>query len=313
VSAHSDRGSEGDDQWRASALEGISPEVIARFRLDELDFGRSGVSTSQLLSLRGRTALVTGGGGAGSGNATCHRLAEQGANVVVLDVNEKAAESAARAVADRWQVATLAVAADVGEFEQITAAVERAHESFSGIDILVNNAGGSGAIGARGRRAARPDSYSEMDLLDIDTVVRVNFLGALLVTKAVLKGMLARGAGRIINVASDAGRSGVAGLAAYSACKAGVIGFTRSLAAEVGRSGITTVAVCPGIMLNRVALEHIASNGADELVSSTLNGTTMGRASVPDEVASVIAFLASDAASYVQGTAISVSGGWARL
>jgi 3-oxoacyl-[acyl-carrier protein] reductase len=294
-------------------LDNVDPEVIAKYALDRLPLDRASTPTADLLNLRRTRAIVTGGGGEGLGNATCHRLAEQGARVAVIDVVQEAAEKAASDLAERWGVDVLAIAADVGNPDQVSAAVERTTAAWGGVDLLVNNAGGSGAIKPSGDRVSQHGGFADMENEDLLGVVRVNLIGVMLMTKAVLTPMIAVGHGRIINVASEGGKISVDGLAVYNACKSGVIGFTRNIARDYGKSGIAVTCVCPGIMVSERTIRTLSQPGAKGLASlqSTFPRVTIGRCSVPDEVASVIAFLASDAGSYVNGTAVSVGGGMA--
>jgi NAD(P)-dependent dehydrogenase (short-subunit alcohol dehydrogenase family) len=294
-------------------LDNVDPEVIANYALDRLPLDRTSTSTADLLSLRGTRAIVTGGGGEGLGNATCHRLAEQGARVAVFDVFADIAEKAAADVAERWGVDVLAITADVGDPDQVSAAVERVTAAWGGVDLLVNNAGGSGSIKPGGNRVSQHGAFADMEIDDLLGVVRVNLIGVMLMTRAVLGPMTGAGRGRIINVASEGGKISVDGLAVYNACKSGVIGFTRNIARDYGKLGIAVTCVCPGIMVSERTIRTLSQPGSRGLASleSTFPRVTIGRCSVPDEVASVIAFLASDAGSYVNGTAVSVGGGMA--
>jgi NAD(P)-dependent dehydrogenase (short-subunit alcohol dehydrogenase family) len=271
------------------------------------------MSTADLLDLHGVRAIVTGGGGEGLGNATCRRLAEQGARIAVMDVFQHVAEKAASDLAERWGVDVLAIAADVGDPDQVRAAVEQTVAAWGGVDLLVNNAGGSGAIKPGGDRVSQHGAFVDMDIDDLLGVVRVNLVGVMLMTKTVLRPMIAAGRGRIINVASEGGKISVDGLAVYNACKSAVIGFTRNIARDYGKLGIAVTCVCPGIMVSERTIRTLSQPGTTGLASleSTFPRVTIGRCSVPDEVASVIAFLASDAGSYVNGTAVSVGGGMA--
>jgi 3-oxoacyl-[acyl-carrier protein] reductase len=285
-------------------FEGVPAELVERFHLDRLPLDRPGTATAELLRLDGKRALVTGGGGDGLGNATCHRLAEQGASVAVVDVDAGAAALAASEVASRWGVETLPLVAHVGEWDQIRDAVQTAAAHFGGIDILVNNAGGAMRGGTL---------FADAEIDDIRAVVDLNLFGVLYTTKAVLEVMLPARSGRIVNVASEGGKIGLERITVYNSCKAGVIGFTRNLAHEVGRHGVTTVAVCPGIMIagrTVSALRGPVTGRLDEL-NDGFARTTIGRCSIPDEVASMIAFAASPAGSYLHGTAVSVGGGMA--
>jgi len=294
-------------------LDNLDPEVVARYALDRLPLNRVSMSTAELLNLRGARAIVTGGGGEGLGNATCHRLAEQGARVAVVDVFLDAAEKAASDLTARWGIDALAIAADVGDPDQVSGAAERVVAAWGGIDLLVNNAGGSGAIKPGGDRVTQHGAFLDMETDDLLGVVRVNLIAVMLMTKAVLRPMIAAGRGRIINVASEGGKISVDGLAVYNACKSGVIGFTRNIARDYGKFGIAVTCVCPGIMVSERTIRTLSQPGSRGLASldSTFPRVTIGRCSVPDEVASVIAFLASDAGSYVNGTAVSVGGGMA--
>lgn len=294
-------------------LENVDPEVIKKYALDRLPLDRSSRSTADLLDLRGARAIVTGGGGEGLGKATCHRLAEHGARVAVIDVFQDVAEKSASDLAARWGVDVLAIAADVGDPDQVSAAVQRVVAAWGGVDLLVNNAGGSGAIKSSGDRVTQHGAFADMSIDDLLGVVRVNLIGVMLVTKAVLGPMITAGRGRIINVASEGGKISVDELAVYNACKSGVIGFTRNIARDYGKFGIAVTCVCPGIMVSERTIRRLSQPGARGLASleSTFPRVTIGRCSVPDEVASVIAFLASDAGSYVNGTAVSVGGGMA--
>jgi 3-oxoacyl-[acyl-carrier protein] reductase len=294
-------------------LEHVDPEVIRKYALDRLPLDRPSRSTADLLDLRGARAIVTGGGGEGLGNATCHRLAEHGARVAVIDVFADAADKAASDLAERWGAGALAIAADVGDPDQVSAAVQRVVAAWGGVDLLVNNAGGSGAIKSGGDRVTQHGAFADMSVDDLLGVVRVNLIWVMLATKAVLGPMITAGRGRIINVASEGGKISVDELAVYNACKSGVIGFTRNIARDYGKFGIAVTCVCPGIMVSERTIRRLSEPGARGLASleSTFPRVTIGRCSVPDEVASVIAFLASDAGSYVNGTAVSVGGGMA--
>ncbi|HVW42008.1 MAG TPA: SDR family oxidoreductase [Amycolatopsis sp.] len=253
---------------------------------------------------------MTGAGGDGLGNAISHRLAEQGATVVVLDVNDGAGKFAADDVAKRWNVPTLAVTANVGDRAQAAAAVETAVREFGTVDLLVNNAGGSGSIGLDGQGLPFPGHFSDNSAEYIDTTVLVNFTGVLNMTKEVLKVMLPKGSGRVINIASEGGKTGMRNLAVYNACKAAVIGFTRNLAYETGPQGVSVVAVCPGIMVSQRLLDApVWEDGS--AIEQSYRRVSVGRCSLPDDVASAVAFLASRAGAYIHGTAVSLGGGLA--
>jgi 2-hydroxycyclohexanecarboxyl-CoA dehydrogenase len=249
------------------------------------------------LRLAERTALVTGGA-SGIGAATCRRLAAEGARVAVTDLNL----DGARQVAD--EISGGAYELDVRSEESIGAAVEAAQSDLGPIDVLVNNAGYDEWAW-----------FTQTDPALWDRVLAVNLRGVIAVTHAVLPGMQERRRGRIVNTASEAGRVGSSGSAIYSAAKAGVIGFTKAVAIENGRYGITCNAVAPGPIetpLLMAAPEALGDLGK-RIVETMVGSTNLRRLGQPDEVAATIAFLASDDASYITGQSLGVSGGLARI
>ena len=238
------------------------------------------------------------GGGSGIGAATCRRLAAEGARVAVTDVNL----DGARAVAAEIDAAAFEL--DVRSTDSIAAAVSAAESELGPLDILVNNAGYD-------EWAWFTDTDSEL----WDRVLAVNLRGVIAVTHAVLPGMQERRRGRIVNTASEAGRVGSSGSAVYSAAKAGVIGFTKTIAVENGRYGITCNAVAPGPIetpLLMAAPEQLGDVGK-RIVETMIGSTNLRRLGHPDEVAAAITFLASDDASYITGQSLGVSGGLARI
>jgi 2-hydroxycyclohexanecarboxyl-CoA dehydrogenase len=249
------------------------------------------------MRLAERTALVTGGA-SGIGAATCRRLAAEGARVAVTDVDV----DGARQVAD--EVDSEAYELDVRSDDSIRTAVEAAARDLGPIDVLVNNAGYD-----------EWGWFTETEPALWDRVLAVNLRGVIAVTHRVLPGMQERRRGRIVNTASEAGRVGSSGSAAYSAAKAGVIGFTKTIAVENGRFGITCNAVAPGPIetpLLMGAPERLGDVGK-RLVETMIGATNLRRLGQPEEVAAAIAFLASDDASYITGQALGVSGGLARI
>jgi 2-hydroxycyclohexanecarboxyl-CoA dehydrogenase len=248
------------------------------------------------MRLEGRVALVTGGA-SGIGAATCRRLAAEGARVAVTDLNV----AGARELASELDGAALEL--DVRSGDSIRAALGAAENELGPLAVLVNNAGYD-EFGWFGQ--------STEDVWD--RVLAVNLRGVLAVTHAALPGMQERGYGRIVNVASEAGRVGSAGSAPYSAAKAGVIGFTKTLAQESARFGITANAVAPGPIETPLLMgaREFGEIG-DRIIEGMVSKTVMRRLGTPDEVAAAIAFLASDDASYVTGQTLGVSGGLAML
>jgi 2-hydroxycyclohexanecarboxyl-CoA dehydrogenase len=249
------------------------------------------------MRLEGRTALVTGGA-SGIGAATCRRLAAEGARVAVTDLNPEPAREVAA------EIGGAGIELDVRSTGSITAAVQAAESEVGPLDVLVNNAG--------------YDEFGFFTTTDEglwDRVLAVNLRGVIAVTHAVLPGMQERGRGRIVNVASEAGRVGSHGSAVYSAAKGGVIGFTKAVAREAARYGVTSNAVAPGPIetpLLMAAPEQLGELG-QKIVETMVGSTALRRIGKPDEVAATIAFLASDDASYVTGQALGVSGGLAMI
>ena len=218
--------------------------------------------------------------------------------MAVTDVNLEGA----RAVAG--EIDGSAFELDVRSTESIAAAVSAAESELGALDVLVNNAGYD-----------EWSWFTDTDPELWDRVLAVNLRGVIAVTHAVLPGMQERRRGRIVNTASEAGRVGSSGSAVYSAAKAGVIGFTKTIAVENGRYGITCNAVAPGPIetpLLMAAPEQLGDVGK-RIVDTMIGSTNLRRLGHPDEVAAVIAFLASDDASYVTGQSLGVSGGLARI
>jgi NAD(P)-dependent dehydrogenase (short-subunit alcohol dehydrogenase family) len=240
------------------------------------------------MRLEGRRALVTGGA-SGIGAATAARLAAEGAEVVIGDVN---VEGAAQVAAE---IGAIPSPLDVTQPQSSRDLVAQ-HGPFS---ILVNNAG-TDEFGF----------FTETDPAMWERILAINLTGVLACTHAVLPGMQEAGYGRIVNIASEAGRVGSKGSAVYSAAKGGVIAFTKVIAREGARFGVNANAIAPGPIetpLLMGALEFGEIGG--KILENMKQGTQLKRLGKPDEVAAAVAFLASDDASYVTGETLGVSGG----
>ncbi|HEY0815676.1 MAG TPA: 3-oxoacyl-ACP reductase family protein [Pseudonocardia sp.] len=236
-----------------------------------------------------RIAIVTGAA-QGIGRAIAERLAADGATVVVADVNEAGAKEAADAVGG------LGVRTDVTSRESVAAMVEQVHGRFGQLDVLVNNAGWD-----------KVGPFVDSDPDDWDRVIRINLYGVLNTCHAVLPILAAQGHGTVVNLASDAGRVGSSGEAVYAAAKGGVIAFTKTIARELAKRQVTANCVCPG----PTDTPLLASISADNprLRESLARAIPLRRIGRPDDLAGVVAFLASADAAYMTGQTLSVSGG----
>lgn len=242
--------------------------------------------------LEGKTVIVTGGGGA-IGGAICRRFAGYGAKVGVFDKNLEGARKVAA------EIKGFASGVDISDYEAVGKAIAQFEQDAGPTDILVNNAGWD-------RFANFVDTTPDL----WDTLIAINLRGPLNMSHFVLKTMVSRGSGRIVNIASDAGRVGSSQEAVYSACKGGIIAFTKTVAREVARKGITLNAVCPG-PTDTPLLAAVA--GADErgqkVRAALVGAIPMKRVGQPEDIPGAVCFLASDDAAFITGQTISVSGG----
>ncbi|MBI4307563.1 MAG: 3-oxoacyl-ACP reductase FabG [Chloroflexi bacterium] len=241
-----------------------------------------------------RVALVTGGA-SGIGKAICLSMSREKAKVVVADINEPAMRTTAREVAaEGGQV--LALSLDITRAKDIAGAVRQATEHFGPIDILVNNAGWDRAM---------PFVETNEDLWD--RILALNLKGHIVVTRAVLDGMIARQYGKIINISSDAGRVGSSGEVVYSAAKAGMIGFTKALAREMARYNICVNCICPGPTDTPLFAE--IARDTPRLAEALIRATPMRRLARVQDIAAAAVFFASHDSDYITGQTLSISGG----
>ena len=245
------------------------------------------------LGLGGKVAMVTGGG-SGIGEAIALRLAAEGATVVSADLNGGNAEATAAKAGPPAE----GVALDVASFDQAKAVVGGIVDRHGRLDVLVNCAG-AWRIGPF--LDAPPEDWA----FEVDT----NLMGTINCTRAALDPMVAQGGGKIVNISSDAGRIGEFRQAVYSGAKAGIIGFSKAVAREVGRSGIHVNVVCPGY----TKTPGTAGQIDPELEARIAKGYPLRKLGLPDDVAKMAVFLASDGASHVTGQTISVSGGYSMV
>jgi NAD(P)-dependent dehydrogenase (short-subunit alcohol dehydrogenase family) len=241
------------------------------------------------MNANSKTALVTGAA-RGIGLAIASRLAADGARVAVLDIDAKAADAAAKKVGG----GAIALAADVTKASEVDAAIARVVEAWGRLDILVNNAGITG----------RSFPIQELSDDDWSRVIDADLTSVFLCCRAAIKVMLGQGSGRIINIASIAGKEGNPTLVPYSAAKAGVIGLTKALAKEVCTRGILVHAIAPAVIGTEL-LQQMEKSTVDLLVSKI----PMGRVGRPEEVAALAAWLASDDCSFTTGAVHDLSGG----
>jgi 2-hydroxycyclohexanecarboxyl-CoA dehydrogenase len=236
--------------------------------------------------LSGRRAFIAGGA-SGIGAAIARRLAQDGATVVIADLQGEAAQALAT------ELGGSGIALDVSDFDAVAAAVAQ-HGPF---EILVNSAGvDQHAFFTR----TAPSDWRRLLVVNLESVLNT--------THAVLPGMQAARYGRIVNVASEAGRLGSRGGAVYAAAKGGVIAFTRSIARENGGYGITANVVAPG-PVDTPLLRQAVQQGGEKIMAAMTGATLLGRLGTPDEVAAAVAFLVSEPAGFITGEALGVSGG----
>jgi 3-oxoacyl-[acyl-carrier protein] reductase len=260
---------------------------------------------TELMDLTGKKAFVTGAGGDGLGHAIANRLAGLGADIALVGRTLEPLERRAKEIAQRWGVNTVPVQADMSDWDQIHRAVGQAHELLGGLDIMINNPV---------MVAAGPFEKQTKDQIDLTVLGSLTMM--MYGSHAALEYLLPQGSGTIISIGSVGGRIQQRGLVAYNACKAGVIGFTRNLAHEVAPRGVNVFCVAPGIMIKDDLRQYLLDPQDDQqragraaILEAITTQVQLGRASLPEEAANMVAFLASEAASYMCGQTIDVAGG----
>lgn len=249
------------------------------------------------MKLKGKGALVTGAG-RGIGRAIALAVAEQGAQVAVLDILGENAGNVCREIEGMGGKA-LPLAVDLTRRPQVERAVQETIGQFGQLDIVVNNAGWD-----------RMELFLDSEEEAWDKVIAVNFKSVLYVCKAALPHMVGRRTGRVINIASDAGRVGSTGEAVYAGTKGAIIAFSKTLAREMARHTITVNVVCPGLTETPL-LEGIRaqSEKTAKVIDAVSRAIPLGRIGRPEDIAAAVAFLASPEADFITGQTLSVSGG----
>jgi 2-hydroxycyclohexanecarboxyl-CoA dehydrogenase len=249
--------------------------------------------------LKGRVAIVTGGG-SGIGEAICYRLAEEGVKISIFDKNLQGAERVFKSIRDRGCESHVEEL-DISSYTAVQRAVASAEKKLGPTEILINCAGWDKVTG-----------FLDTDEALHDKVIAINLKGPVNMMHVVARGMSERKYGRVVSISSDAGRVGSSGQAVYSACKAGVIAMSKTLAREFARDGITFNTVAPGptkTPMMEAALEGGDSAAGKKILEKMIKSVPLRRIGLPEDLAGIVTFLACDEASFITGQVISVSGG----
>lgn len=247
--------------------------------------------------LKGKTVIVTGGGG-GIGRAVCQRFAEEGSLVAVLDRDADSAQTTAELINEAGGTAR-AYAADITDYAAITETIAAIEKDLGTPTILINNAGFDRFV-----------PFLKTDPAMWEQLIAVNLTGALNMHHIVLPKMVEAGGGKVVNIASDAARVGSSGESVYAACKAGLLGFSKTIARELATKNICVNVVCPG-PTDTALLQGVAStaNDPEKLLDAFRRAVPMRRLAQPEDYPGLIALLSSDDANFITGQVISVSGG----
>ena len=262
------------------------------------------------LGLKGKNVIITGGG-SNIGRAIVHAFAAEGSNITIAELSPSQGEKvAAEVAAGGAEGRVKVIATDVTHHEQVERMVEQSISEFGSVDVLVNNVGWT-----------VDRLFLEKPREEWEKEVQVNLWGAINCIRAVLPPMIQRQSGSIVCISSDAGRMGEYREAVYSACKAGIIALSKSVARETGRHGLRLNSVCPGVVVPPEA-ESISEESmwnqmrdifTEEVRERVQRNYPLRRLAVADEVANAVVFLASDAASFITGQTLSVSGGYTMI
>lgn len=264
-----------------------------------------GMRVTEQMDLTGKKAIVVGAGGDGLGQAIANRLAGLGADIALIGRTFEKVERRAKEIEERWGVKAIPILADMSDWDQVHRGVKESHDRLGGLDIMVNNPV---------MVVAGP--FEKHTKADIDQTMLGSLTMMMYGAHAALEYLLPQGSGKIINIGAVGGRMQHRGLVVYNSAKAGVIGFTRNLAHEMAPRGVNVLAVAPGIMIKPDLVERFLNPQSDQdyaardaIAEALETYVQLGRGALPEEVANMVAYLATDAANYMCGQTIDVAGG----